>query len=53
MKFLFPIFPAEFALPDEWWGDSGMTGFTPVGAAYRSKPDATLVPLLIPGQAAH
>jgi hypothetical protein len=22
-----------------------MTGFTPVGAAYRSKPDATLVPL--------
>jgi hypothetical protein len=46
MRFLFPRFPAEFQIPDEWWTEAGMTGFTPSTSAYRSTPEATsVVPL--------
>jgi hypothetical protein len=45
MRFSFPRFPAEFEIPDEWWSESGMDGFTPSNRGYRSTATATLVPL--------
>jgi hypothetical protein len=45
MRFSMPNFPCEFELPDEWWGEAGMTGFRPQGLAYRSTAAAMLVPL--------
>jgi hypothetical protein len=46
MRFLFPRFPAEFEIPDDWWVEASMTGFTPLASAYRSTPEATCaVPL--------
>ncbi len=36
MRFPFPRFPADFELPDEWWSEAGMSGFTRQGVAYRS-----------------
>ena len=40
-----PNFPCEFEIPDEWWVDAGMAGFTPTAQAYRSSTGAELVPL--------
>jgi hypothetical protein len=39
------MLPAEFELPDEWWNEAGMAGFSPGGRAYRSAADARLVSL--------
>ena len=36
MRFAFPRFPAEFEIPDDWWIEAGMGGFTRHGSAYRS-----------------
>ena len=36
MRFPFPRFPAEFEIPDAWWIEAGMPGFTRQGSAYRS-----------------
>ena len=43
MRFRFPLFPAEFEIPDDWWREAGMNDFTLRGAAYRSRADATLI----------
>ena len=45
MRFSFPCFPAEFEIPDEWWAQAGMAGFTPSSEAYHSTASATLIPL--------
>jgi hypothetical protein len=45
MRFLFPLLPAEFEIPDDWWAAAGMHGFTASGAAFRSTAGAELVPL--------
>jgi hypothetical protein len=46
MRFAFPLLPAEFEIPDDWWTEVGMAGFTPLGPAYRSTAAAThTVPL--------
>ena len=44
-RFPFPLLPAEFEIPDEWLGEAGMKGFTPLGRGYRSAAAAVLVPL--------
>lgn len=36
MRFAFPRFPAEFEIPDEWWIEAGMPGFTRGAPAFRS-----------------
>jgi hypothetical protein len=47
MRFPFPRFPAEFEIPDEWWNEAGMLGFTPSAPAYRSTAEAArTVPLV-------
>ena len=43
MHFLLPMFPAEFELPDDWWAEAGMTGFTPIARSFRSTAEATLI----------
>lgn len=45
MRFPFPLLPAEFEIPDDWWAESGMVGFVPASSSYRSQPDAKLVRL--------
>src|SRR5271167_710684 len=46
MRFVYPLFPAEFEIPDDWWNEAGMRGFTPSCAAYRSTAAATdFIPL--------
>ena len=45
MRFPFPLLPAEFEIPDDWWTEAGMTSFKPSGSAYRSTVAAKLVPL--------
>jgi hypothetical protein len=45
MRFSFPLLPAEFEIPDEWWFEAGMADFVPLGPAYRSIAAATLIPL--------
>lgn len=45
MRFPFPLLPAEFEIPDEWWREAGMAAFAPPGPAYRSTATATLIPL--------
>jgi hypothetical protein len=45
MRFSYPLFPAEFEIPDDWWSEAGMSGFTPSSEAYRSTASATLIPL--------
>jgi len=45
MRFPFPLFPAEFEIPDEWWNEAGMQRFRPAGPAYRSTSAATTIPL--------
>jgi hypothetical protein len=32
MRFDFPMLPAEFEIPDDWFAEVGMEGFTPSGA---------------------
>jgi hypothetical protein len=41
MRFTFPLLPAEFEIPDEWWSEAGMHGFVLSGPAYRSTTAAT------------
>ncbi len=41
MRFALPMFPVEFEIPDAWWTEAGMSGFTRSGPAYRSTADAT------------
>jgi hypothetical protein len=43
MRFSFPRFPAEFEIPDPWWIEAGMPGFTRRGSAYRSSATDVLV----------
>ena len=45
MRFSFPLLPAEFDIPDDWWMEAGMTGFKPSGSAYRSSAIAKFIPL--------
>lgn len=45
MRFPFPYFPAEFEIPDDWWHEAGMKGFTPSSSAYRSSANATVTAL--------
>jgi hypothetical protein len=45
MRFSYPLFPAEFEIPDEWWTESGMDGFRPSGTAYRSAMKACSIQL--------
>ena len=45
MRFPFPLLPAEFEIPDEWWTEAGMTGFKPSGSAYRSTAAANPISL--------
>jgi hypothetical protein len=45
MRFPLPLLPAEFELPDEWWVEAGLMGFTSRGRAYGSTAIAVLVPL--------
>lgn len=44
MRFRFPLLPAEFEIPDEWWEEAGMTKFSCTRPAYRSTAAAILVP---------
>ena len=46
MRYAMPNFPNEFEIPDDWLIDAGAVGFTPTTTAYRSSPDAVLVPLV-------
>lgn len=41
MRFPFPYFPVEFEIPDDWWYEAGMEGFTPSRVAFRSSAYAT------------
>ncbi|MGB5084273.1 MAG: hypothetical protein WBO09_06615 [Methylocystis silviterrae] len=45
MRFPYPLFPAEFEIPDEWWTEAGMTAFMFAGAAYRSSGGAQPIAL--------
>ena len=45
MRFPYPLFPAEFEIPDEWWTEAGMEGFMPTNQAYRATAGATLIRL--------
>ena len=44
MRFPYPVFPAEFEIPDDWWREAGMAGFTPAGPSYLSSGQA--VPII-------
>ena len=41
MRFAFPLLPAEFEIPDDWWIEAGMSNFTPDTLTYRSTAEAT------------
>ncbi len=46
MRFSYPLLPAEFEIPDDWWNEAGMNGFTPAGPSYASCDLATqIIPL--------
>jgi hypothetical protein len=45
VRFPFPLLPAEFEIPDEWWIEAGMAGFTPSARGFRSAAGSTLIPL--------
>lgn len=45
MRFPFPLLPAEFEIPDDWWAEAGMAGFVPTRGSYRSRADAIIVRL--------
>jgi hypothetical protein len=45
MRFLFPLLPAEFEIPDAWWNEAGMSSFTPSGPAYHSTAATHVIPL--------
>lgn len=40
MRFPFPLLPAEFEIPDDWWVEAGMSNFTPNTLTYRSTAEA-------------
>jgi hypothetical protein len=47
MLFAYPRFPAQFEIPDDWWADAGMVGFTPSKPFYRTAtPECRLVSLV-------
>jgi hypothetical protein len=41
MRFSFPLLPAEFEIPDDWWSEAGMLKFTRGSSAYRSTAATT------------
>jgi hypothetical protein len=47
MRFPMPNYPCEFEIPNEWWAEAGMVGFSPSNSASadRSSTAAMLVPL--------
>ncbi|PWB90811.1 hypothetical protein C5688_08040 [Methylocystis sp. MitZ-2018] len=45
MRFPYPLLPAEFEIPDEWWTEAGMTAFTLAGVTYRSSGGAQPIAL--------
>ncbi len=46
MRFFYPLFPAEFEIPDDWWNEAGMSGFKPAGPSYASSDlAAQIIPL--------
>lgn len=46
MRFHYPSSLAEFEIPDSWWHEAGMVGFTPAGHTYKSAtPGSHIVPL--------
>ena len=47
MRFRMPNYPCEFGIPNEWWAEAGMVGFSPSNSASadRSSTAAMLVPL--------
>lgn len=45
MRFPLLFLPTEFEIPDDWWCEAGMKGFTPAPKAYHSSSHATLIPL--------
>jgi len=46
MRFPMPNFPCEFEIPDDWITEAGFMGFRPTTEAYRSTPNAVLIPLM-------
>ena len=40
-----PNLPCEFEVPDDWLVEVAAVGFVPTTMAYRSTPDAMLVPI--------
>jgi hypothetical protein len=38
VRFLFPHFPAEFEIPDDWWIEAGMSDFACQSEAYNGCP---------------
>jgi hypothetical protein len=45
MRYPMPHYPCDFEIPDDWLHATGMTGFAASGDAFRSHPDAVLLPL--------
>jgi hypothetical protein len=45
MIFQMPHYPCTFEIPDEWLSGTGMSGFEPTTAGYRSTATAVLIPL--------
>lgn len=45
MRFPMPNHPCDFEVPDAWLAEAGMSGFAPSSYAFRSAPNAILVPL--------
>ena len=45
MRFSFPLFPAQFEIPDEWWAEAGMQDFKVSGPAFHSTAGTEMVPL--------
>ena len=45
MRYVMPNLPCEFEIPDVWLDEAGAVGFVPTTMAYRSMPEAILVPI--------
>ncbi len=45
MRFPYPLLPAEFEIPDDWWTEAGMTAFTLAEDTYRSSGGAQPIAL--------
>jgi hypothetical protein len=43
MRFTLPEQQGSFEIPDEWWIEAGMPGFTPTSPAYHATPDPDVV----------